>query len=398
MKKLCFVGVMLSAIALTLAGCWNSKELTELAIVVGLGIDKGEEKGTYKVSFQIVNPGAISMGKMGGGGGQTMPITVYSGVDNTLFGALRKSTQKVPRQLFFSHIQLLILGEDLAKEGVKEVFDLFDRSRELRMNTPVVVARGASAETMLSIVTPLENLPAVGIAKRLEVSSDVFAQNIETEIMDIIKGFSGEGGIAISGVQMIGDPKEGQSRKNTSQTKLPTSIEMKGIGLFREGKLQAWAEGKAARGMLWIKNQMKGTAMDVACGDKPEGTSIELTHSVTDVSVKMRGGRPAFRIHVREEGAVTEVHCDIDLGKHESIVKLQNIWAKETEKEIRKAVELAQKEKIDVFGFGDALNRQYPNVWKQIKRDWPKTFADSEVEVEVEAYVRRTGMRLKSYL
>jgi len=399
MKMIRILVVFLLVVPLFLAGCWNSRELTDLAIVVGMGIDKGKIENTYKVSFQIVNPGAIAMGKQGGGGGgQAMPVTVYAGVDNSLFSALRKSTQKVPRQLFFSHIQLIVLGEELAKDGIKEAFDLFDRSHELRINTPVVIARGIDAETALSIVTPLENMPSVGISKRMEVTSSVFAQNVDVDVSDVVQGLSGHGGIAISGVQVVGDVEPGQSRKNTERTKLPVSIEMKGIALFKDGKLKAWADGKAARGMLWVKNQMKGTAMDIACGNQPEGVSVELTYSTTDVSVAMRNGRPAFRIHVSEEGNVTEVHCPIDLDNRDMIYQLQKEWANQTEKEIRKAIELAQKEKIDVFGFGNALNRKYPNLWKRMERNWPETFADASVEIEVEAYLRRTGMRLKSYL
>jgi len=399
MKRWMVAAIAMLMTSMFLTGCWNSKELTDLAIVVGLGVDRGEKPGTYRVSFQIVNPGATAMGKQGGGGGgQSMPVTVYSGVDNTLFAALRKSTQKVPRQLFFSHIQLLVIGEDMAKDGVKEVFDLFDRSRELRMNTPVVVARGVDAETALSIVTPLENLPAVGIAKRMEVASQMFAQNIDTDILDIIKGMSRREGLAISGVKVIGDAASGQTRKNTERTRLPTTIEMEGIALLQDGKLKAWADGKEARGLLWIKNKMRGTAMDIACDGKPEGVSVELTHSNTDVSVEMRGGRPVFRIHVSEEGDVNEVHCPIDLNERSTIFNLQKLWAKETEKEIRRAFELAQREQIDVLGFGEELKRKYPMTWKRLERDWPETFAESEVEVEVEAYLRRTGMRLKPFL
>ncbi|TLS52281.1 Ger(x)C family spore germination protein [Paenibacillus antri] len=399
MKTYRMLVVLLLVAPLVLTGCWNSRELTDLAIVVGIGIDKGVKENTYKVSFQIVNPGAIAMGKQGGGGGgQAMPVTVYAGVDNSLFSALRKSTQKVPRQLFFSHIQLIVIGEELAKDGIKETFDLFDRSHELRINTPVVIARGIDAETALSIVTPLENMPSVGIAKRIEFSSGEYAQNVDVDVADVVKRLAGPGEIAISGVEIVGDAEPGQSRKNTERTVLPASIEMKGIALFKDGKLKTWADGKAARGMLWVKNEMKGTAMDIACDGQPEKVTIELTYSYTDVSVEMRNGRPAYRIHVSEEGSVTEIHCPIDLENRDKIFQLQNEWANQTEQEIRKAIELAQKEKTDVFGFGDELNRKYPTLWKRLERNWADTFADASVEIEVEAYIRRTGMRTKSYL
>ncbi|WMT41390.1 hypothetical protein RE628_02140 [Paenibacillus sp. D2_2] len=46
-----------------LTGCWNRRELNELAIAVGLGLDKDGDK--YQVSIQVVNPSEVSNGKGG---------------------------------------------------------------------------------------------------------------------------------------------------------------------------------------------------------------------------------------------------------------------------------------------------------------------------------------------
>jgi spore germination protein KC len=399
MKKNRLGAVILLVVGISLlTGCWNSRELRDLAIVVGMGIDKVQDTGQYRVSFQIVNPGAIAMGARGGGGGPSMPVTVYTGVDHTLFGALRKTSKKVPRQLFFAHIQLLIIGEELAKEGIKDLFDFYERSHELRMNSPVLVARGTDAESILKVVTPLENTPATGIAKRLEVTSRIFAQNVDVNVTDVVKGLAGPSGLAISGVHIAGDASAGESKRNLEETDLPASVEMKGIALFQDGKLKTWADGKEARGVLWLQDKMKGTIMNMGCKENRESISIELLRSKTDVKVNLQHGLPVFHVHVSEEGNVNEVHCPIDLSKRETIVKLQDEWADETKQEIIQALELAQREKIDIFNFGRVVNRTYPNLWKKMEKKWPETFAESKVLVSVDAYLRRTGMRIKPYL
>ncbi|WP_438825729.1 hypothetical protein [Niallia taxi] len=43
-----------------LSGCWNERELNELAIVMAMGVDKMEKTNNYQVAFQVVNPGAIA--------------------------------------------------------------------------------------------------------------------------------------------------------------------------------------------------------------------------------------------------------------------------------------------------------------------------------------------------
>lgn len=50
---------------LVLSGCWERKELNEVAFVLGIGIDKAETG--YTVSMQVVIPSAISSQSNGGG-------------------------------------------------------------------------------------------------------------------------------------------------------------------------------------------------------------------------------------------------------------------------------------------------------------------------------------------
>lgn len=42
-----------------LSGCWSNNELTDLAFVMAVGFDKGED-GKLVGTFQIVNPGNVA--------------------------------------------------------------------------------------------------------------------------------------------------------------------------------------------------------------------------------------------------------------------------------------------------------------------------------------------------
>jgi spore germination protein KC len=105
-----------------------------------------------------------------------------------------------------------------------------------------------------------------------------------------------------------------------------------------------------------------------------------------------------FHIHIQEEANVSEVRCPLDLSKVKEIAKLEKQLALETKKEVMKAVKAAQSEKSDILGFGDAVYRANPKAWSKMKKDWSKTFAESKVDVQVDAFLRRSGMRLKPYL
>jgi spore germination protein KC len=215
--------------------------------------------------------------------------------------------------------------------------------------------------------------------------------------MDVVKALIGQGEVAISGIRIVGTVNVGGSKTNRDHSKLPTYIQIDGIALFKDKKLVKWLDGKEARGILWVRNKMKGTIVNVACKDKKEGTSIELIRSETKMKVNMVNGRPVFQIVIEEEGAVNEVHCPIDLSKHEEIAKLQDLWAEETEKEVIEAIKVAQGKKSDIFGFGEEVGRTYPKMWKKMKADWSELFAQGKIEVHAEAIIRRTGMRGKPH-
>jgi spore germination protein KC len=391
--------ILLVSIVLLLSSCWNRRELKDLSIVAAMGVDKVPKTNTFKVSFQIVNPGTVATGIVAGGGSQiATPVTVYTATGKNLFEAIRKASQKVPRQLFFAHLQLVIIGESFAKQGIKDLFDFFERSHEIRLTTMLLIARGSDAEPIVRVLTPLEKIPANGIAGSLKMTSKVWSENVRVELDDVIKPLQGEGSPVISGVKIAGNPQAGNKSSNLGQTNVSTRMDIAGIALFKNGRLKRWLNGDEARGTLWIRNEMKSTIVDLDCKDKKDAVSIEIVRSYTKVKAIVQNGKPVFHIQIREEGNVSEVRCPLDLSKIEEIANLEKQLALKTKKEVMKAVKTVQSEKSDIFGFGDTLNRENPKAWKKMKKEWSKTFAESKIDVKVDAFIRRSGMRLKSYL
>lgn len=389
--------LVLLCIVPLLTSCWNRRELKDLSIVAAMGVDKVPNTNTYKLSFQIVNPGTVAT-VVGGGSGIATPVTVYTETGKNLFEAIRKASQEVPRQLFFAHLQLLVIGESLAKQGIRDLFDFFERSHEIRLTTMVLVAKGSEAEPIVRVLAPLEKIPANDILGKLKATSNVWSENIKAELDDVINPLQSEGEPIISGVKIVGDPQAGNKSSNLGQTNVSTRVGITGIALFKNGRLKRWLNGDEGRGTLWILNKMRSSVINLDCGDKKNALSIEIVRSRTKVKANIQNGKPVFHIEIWEEGHVSEVRCPLDLSKVGEITKLEKQFALETKKEVNKAVKAAQSEESDIFGFGEAVYRANPKAWKKMKKEWSKTFAQSKVDVKVEAFVRRSGMRLKPYM
>ncbi|MDQ0194481.1 Ger(x)C family spore germination protein [Paenibacillus wynnii] len=379
-----------------LTSCWNSRELGELGIVSGFGIDKGPNKDEYRVTFQVVNPSATATST--GASKNHPPVTIYSSTDTTVFGALRKTSKKAARQLFFAHTQLVVIGESLARSGINDIFDVFERSHELRLNSLVLVSRDADAASILKVILPIESLPAMGIVKKNKNTAGVWGENRDVNIFELINGITGESDFVISGVRINGDEQEGMKLSNLDQTEVKALVVMSGLGVFKDGKLVDWMDGPKARGTVWVQDKIKETSINIDYKNKKKSVSVDINLSKTKVKVKIREGIPVFDIHIKEKGIVNETKSFVDLSKGDEILKLEVSLAEQTKKEVTQAVETAQRMQTDIFNFANELKRTNPKAWKSVEKDWPALFAKGKLNVHIDAYIRSTGMRLKPYL
>lgn len=381
--------ILLCAVVLT--GCWNQRELSQLAMVTAIGIDKTSKGDEYRVSLQVINPSSVAGGQGDGGGGQTSAIAVYTGTGSTLTTAIHKTSQKVPRELLFTHVQLIVIGESCAKRGIQGLFDVFERYAETRLTSFVLVAKGSDAKTMISAMSPLERIPVNAIVGKMKNTEELWSENIKVTIDEVIRNLVSKGnGMVISGVTTGGTP-------GGKQKKSADIIKINGMALFKSSRLVRWLNGNESRGVMWVKNKMESTIYDLDCKDMKRAIAVKSLVSRTNVTVALKNEKPIFYIHALTEGMIDEVNCDIDLSDPKEIEKLEKQWGDKIKAEIMTAVAAAQKEKSDIYDFGKIINRKEPKEWRKVKNNWGQIFSESQVHVKVEALIRRTGMRINPF-
>lgn len=391
LRTVIYVGLLLM-----LTSCWNSRELNDLAIVSAIGIDKAPDKDEYRVTFQLVNPAATATSSSSNS--SEPAITCYTSSDRTLFGALRKTSKKASRQLFFAHTQLLVIGESMAKSGINDIFDLFERSHELRLNSTVLLSRNTDAGSILETLVPIEIVPAMGLVKKSENTARVWGEHKDMNILDILTDLTGEGELVISGIEIAGNKDEAGTMGNVEQTKVKALLLMSGLGVFKDGKLQQWMEGSEARGTLWIQNEIQEASVDVNYGKEKEVITVNVILSKTDVKVEIKDGVPVIHLHIEEEGSVNETKVYVDFSKREEILQVEKGLEEKTKAEVIEAFKAAQRMKSDIFNFAGELKRTKPKQWEQVAKEWDSLFATAKLDVSVTAYIRTTGMRINPYI
>lgn len=389
--------VLLFTLFLTLlTGCWSRKELNDLGIVSGMAIDKAQN-GRYELTVQMVAPGEVASQK---GGGTQVPVTTYSISATSLMEAARKMTTEAPRRLYFPHLRILIIGKELADEGISKVLDFVSRDHEFRTDFYIVVAKEGKASKYLDIMTPIEKIPAQQMFTKLETSEKVWAPTSAVKLNDLVSALVSPGRNPIlTGIEIVGDVEKGSSKENTNRINPEARIVYRDIALFNKDKLVGWFNPDESKGYNYIVDKVKQTAGDIPCPGKKGKVVVEIIRSKTKLKGKVENGVPSIEVKVDEEGNVAEVECkDIDLTKTETISQLEKESNEKVEKVVNDAISKAKGLGTDVFGFGEAIHRADPKYWKTVEKDWNKAFKDVKVQVKADVKLRRTGTINNSFM
>ncbi len=393
MKKIIITFLMIS----TLTGCSNYRDLNEVALIIAVGIDKPieQEKG-YRVTFQVVNPSAFSNNASSNTG---LPLINYTIEGDSLFDAYKKSSAIIPRENVVSHLSLIIIGEELAKEGIYTIFDLFERGKQTRPNMPIYIAKETSAEHLLSLIEPVESNPSKSIISTSENNKKMYGIAEAKPMFEIIEILSSEGKeLTITGIRHSNENDEKDASGNLQKIN-PSVMEVDGIAIFNKDKLVRWLNGRIARTAQLLLSQAQSTSFPLTCGNNREEKLLTITtrHSKTHLSTKVKNGQILLNVRMSLKGEISEANCHLDYTDPTTIKDLEERLVKDVRSQIQEVFDLTQKQGTDIFGFGEKLSKSNPTYWKKHKHEWNDLYTEAKLSVKIEASIETTGMRVDPY-
>ncbi|TQR19006.1 Ger(x)C family spore germination protein [Psychrobacillus vulpis] len=391
-KKILFL--LFLCLPLFLSGCWSKRELNELAITVAIGIDKVDDQ--YEVSVQIVDPGEVSARNPSA---NRTSVNVYHAKGKSIFEAIRRMTTVTPRKLYFAHIQILILGEDLAKEGISDALELFVRDHEIRNDFYIIVSEETTAKEILEIITPLEKIPANKMFNSLDVSESTWATTSTVQLDELANQLSKkEKNTILSAITIKGDPKQGIEQSNVQKIDAPAKLQYSGLAVFKQDKLVGSLSEDESKGYNFLKNKVKSTVEIISCPNGGQLTT-ELFSAKTKVKGKIKNGSPSIDVSVTVNQNVGVVECNIDLTKKETIDLINKETSESIKEKIHQTLEILQKDyKADVLEFGEAIHRTDHKEWNKIKNDWVQLFPELKINVSVDVKTRGLGTMQNSII
>lgn len=380
MKKLLIIIPLL----LILTGCYNYRELNELAIATGFGIDK--EGDNYVVTVMISN----SKKQDSNSNNTQAAMAVYEGSGDTIYTAIKNASLSISKQIYLGHIDILVLSESVVKEDVSKALDLFFRYPQTRNDYNLVIAKDCKAGDVLKISLPLDSFPSQNIANNLEITSKLQGYIYEVDFNTFMKTLLDDGiNPVLPSITIIGDVEEGNKEDNLEQNAPKTYLKLEMMGLFKDRNFVAWASKKESQGINIINNKIKVLGVEVNLDNQK--IIAEITSSKTKVEIDSDNPQKV-KINVAAEGGIQEFDSSLNLTDNNLIVEIQKQVENNLKEYIQAALSLAQKNKTDIFGFGQMFYKKNPQHWKEIKDKWDdELFSNIEVEMNVEVDLKVKG-------
>ena len=116
----------------------------------------------------------------------------------------------MPRILSLAHTGLIVISDEVARNGIIDLFDYLDRDSDIRLTTEIMVAaEGQKAEDVVAVLTPIGKITAFALVQKIELTSRQLSENFRVEVDDVIRDLLVPGGgPVINGVMIEGDERK----------------------------------------------------------------------------------------------------------------------------------------------------------------------------------------------
>ena len=367
-RRIAAVSALWLALFPLLAGCWDRREINDIAIVLGTAVDKEGEM--YRTTLQIALPGQMS-GTKGGGGGTTgrKNWLMVSDVAETPKFATFKGQQMMSRLVNLSHRRVFIIGEKVARDGIQKLLDTMARDPDNRLTTLVLVAEGR-ADRVLNIESSLELVPAEAIREE----AALFQRHPPT-LKDVANILYDPGKDPMLPCISIAEMSS-LDADNTNK-----AIRLDKLAVFRDDRLVGIADGELRDGLLLASGQSKDFKLLVPAPEGEGNLNVIFHHYAARLQPIFERERIRMRIIADGYGTVVENNSNFFMHRPEGIKKVEQAVNDAVRNRIEKAVRWLREKKSDAVGFGRAIHVRRPQEWHRMRKNWREEFSRADVEV-----------------
>ena len=376
--KIFYTSVALLMVALILNGCWNSRELDSISILMGIGLDKTDREGQIEMTSQLAALQPSTQSGSQGGGSKFWNVSVTG---QNVFQILRGDTHVVNNKIYLPHNQVVIFGEDLAKEGLDKYMDFFMHDHEARLNAWVLIAKGRASD-VLNIEDKLNSIPALGLSDLMKDQANN-SETVQTKILDFYDKLVTQSTAPIVPIVEVRGMGADQA------------IWVTGAAVFVRDKMVGELDASETQGLLWVNGKIiSGVIPIVVTGGDAE---IEIMHGKSTTNVELKDGTIYYNVDITGEFVLGSCSGDLDLTDQNFTKEAEKNISEAVKKQINTVYQKTIRMGADIFGIGDSIYRKYPSDWENgLKQNWDQELQKVVFQVNVKSTLKGTGRSIKA--
>lgn len=371
----------LISLTFSLAGCYNYQELNSLSIVTGTSIEKVNDE--YKITIQVINP---KKSDDEGSSNQASFIT-YSETAKTLQEAYRNIILTSSRRIYGSHINVMIISTEIAKEDISQILDFIFRNTEMRKEFYVLLS--SSPSKLLELNTPITNISSSNIRNTLETDAIHLSSSKEVSFNDMMNMYLNPNlEIVLPTVEIIGDVSNGDDIDNLKTSTPRTDYKLSGLAVFNENKLLTTLTEEESITYNLITNNVQNTVLKYTCA-KDKYITNKLSEMSSSINVNIKDNK--LEVKLKGTATISEISCDYDLSNPKDLEMIQNSLNNQIEVNIKNLITKFQNLGVDIFGFKDSYHKNNYKSFNKIKDNYVEVFKNFSIDIEANVNITSKG-------
>lgn len=405
-KHLIVLGM--AVIMLLLTGCNGAKETDQIGYVLVIGLDQGDGD-KINVTYQVAN--VVAIGGQSEASKQTSTNVTFSvhslGEARNLLNSVMDLTTEV------YHVKAIVFGEELARRGIGDTLGPIMRFHEYRGSAFMVIVKG-TAQEFIKQNKPIFNLsPAKYIEMMMQSNSDSGfypASTLHNFYLRLKQNTASPyavlAGLTAKQEPSLNRPPNSPLPERTEQShtagnvsrKGENPIEFVGTALFKGDKMVGILDSNETRALLILLGDFKSGLVSVVDPLSPK-QQISMQVRVTKppkIQTQIINNRPVIKIRQQVDGTVTSISSGINYENEEYSSLLENRLAQVLTDDMNNLITVSQAVNSDVIGLGLYMASNFQTMQQLENFHWPDRYADADIEIVVEAKIRRAGLMWKT--
>ena len=377
--------IILLLIIISLTGCYDSKELNNIAILTATEINKVDDN--YIINAEVVNPQAPDKQAT-----KASPFIIYTGTGKTIQEAYRQIKLSSSRYLYPEHLQVLIINENLAKQDISEVLDFYLRDPSIRTEFYILIGRD---KDILSLTTPIEEISSSSINETIKTNNRFQGVTNLTTLNELtIMSLNPNNEIILPSIKLKNKKKESDTEENINNTKTDTMYELSGLAIFKDNKLLGYLDNNQSISYNILKNQVKSSILTYQC-EKDNYLSAEIIDSKSKITIKNN----QININVEANTTINESNCNLKLNENKNISSLEKDLAIYLKNNLENDINyIRDNYNSDVFGFLDEIYKHNYKEYLKIKDNWYKdTYKNYPINITTKINIVSKGNIMEGY-